>query len=201
MSSYSFANSNKPESHGTETGKMDRLKIGDQAPYFCLTGTDGLIHSLTNYTGSNCLVIVFTSNHCPYAKMYEGLLDAIHHRYHSLGVRILAVCSNDGNAFPEDSFENMKLKDFPYPYLHDESQVMAEAFGAEATPEIFAFDKNMILQYHGPVVENSNDNEKIAKSENNTQSTLELAINSILSGSPVKDPEVPLIGCSIKWSR
>jgi peroxiredoxin len=172
----------------------EALAIGDKAPYFCLPGTDGLIHSLSNHVGSPCLVVIFTSNHCPYAKTYEDLLVLLHKKYKGFGVDFIAICSNDGTAFPEDSFENMKNKDFPYPYLHDENQEVARAFGAEATPEVFVFDADQVLRYHGAIDNNPERTSKV------TENYLEDAINSILNGSAVSKPEAPLIGCSIKWS-
>lgn len=173
---------------------LDTLKIGDKAPYFCLPGTDGLIHSLSNHVGSPCFVVIFTGNHCPYAKKYEATLSALYRKFRAFGVDFIAICSNDGNAFPEDSFENMKEKDFPYPYLHDESQDVARAFGAQATPEVFVFDSEQVLRYHGAI---DNNPEGTGKT---TESYLEDAINSILNGAPVSRPEAPFIGCSIKWS-
>jgi peroxiredoxin len=173
---------------------LDTLRTGDKAPYFCLPGTDGLIHSLSNYVGSPCLVVIFTSNHCPYAKKYEALLSSLYKKFKPFGVDFIAICSNDGNAYPEDSFENMKLKNFPYPYLHDESQDVARAFGAQATPEAFVFDAEQTLRYHGAIDNNPEQSSK------DTEQYLENAIQSILNSSPVPKPEAPFIGCSIKWS-
>jgi peroxiredoxin len=177
-----------------DENSMDLLRIGDKAPYFCLPGTDGLIHSLSNHVGSPCFVIIFTSNHCPYAKSYETKLASLYKKYRPFGVDFIAICSNDGDAYPEDSFENMKQKNFPYPYLHDESQDVARAFGAQATPEVFVFDAEQTLRYHGAIDDNPEQNER------STQRHLEDAINAILNSSSVKLSEAPFIGCSIKWS-
>lgn len=171
----------------------DNLKIGEEAPYFCLAGTDDLIHSLSDYSSSKCLVVIFTGNHCPYAKKYEDRLSKLYNEFKPLGVEFVAICSNDGVAFPEDSFLNMKLKNFPYPYLHDESQNVAKAFGAQTTPEVFVFDSNFILRYHGAIDNNPDEMEK------ETAAFLENAISSILNGLEIKTPETNFIGCSIKY--
>jgi peroxiredoxin len=177
-----------------ESENMEILRIGDQAPYFCLGGTDGRIHSLSDYIGSPCLVVVFTSNHCPYARMYEERLTNLHSRFKPFGTEFVAICSNDGSSYPEDSFDKMRDKNFPYPYLHDESQIVARAFGAQATPEVFVFDSEHILRFHGAIDDNAEEPSKVVKSY------LAVAIESVLNCSAVPNPEVPMIGCSIKWN-
>lgn len=139
------------------------------------------------------MVVIFTSNHCPYAKLYEERIIAIAHEFHEQGVKFLAICSNDGQAFPEDSFENMKLKKYPFPYLHDDTQQVAKSFDAQATPEAFVFDSNQTLRYHG-AIDDSPETKSLAK-----KNFLNDAIVSVLKGEPVKTAKVPLIGCSIKW--
>lgn len=180
--------------NGINEDMIETLRIGDKAPYFCLPATDSLIYSLSDQIGAPCFAIIFTSNHCPYARKYESRLAHLSKKFKPFGVNFIAICSNDGNAYPEDSFENMKMKDFPYPYLHDETQDVARAFGAQATPEVFVFDSEHTLRYHG-AIDNNPD-----KLEKPTEHYLEDAINSILNSSAIVKPEAPFIGCSIKWS-
>lgn len=110
-----------------------------------------------------------------------------------MGVELIAICSNDGDAFPEDSFENMKLKDYPFPYLHDSDQLAAKAFDAQSTPEAFLFDADKTLRYHG-AIDDSPESKNLVNSH-----FLKDAVLSIIAGEQVKITEAPLIGCSIKW--
>lgn len=172
---------------------QQKFEIGESIPYFCMTATDEKIYSSNSFPEAACLVVIFTSNHCPYAKLYEERIISISKEFNDKGVKFLAICSNDGQAFPEDSFENMKLKKYPFPYLHDETQQVAKAFDAQATPEAFVFDSNQVLRYHG-AIDDSPETKSLVK-----RSYLNDAIVSVLKSEVVQTAEVPLIGCSIKW--
>ena len=158
-----------------------------------MTATDEKIYSSNSFPEAACLVIIFTSNHCPYAKLYEERIIACSKEFAEKNVQFLAICSNDGQAFPEDSFENMKLKKYPFPYLHDETQQVAKSFDAQATPEAFVFNSNLVLKYHG-AIDDSPETKSLVK-----KSYLKDAIVSVLKGETLTTTEVPLIGCSIKW--
>ena len=173
--------------------KRQKLEIGEPIPYFCMTATDEKIYSSNSFPEAACLVVIFTSNHCPYAKLYEERIVSTSREFAEKGVQFLAICSNDGQAFPEDCFENMKLKKYPFPYLHDETQQVAKSFDAQATPEAFVFDSNLALKYHG-AIDDSPETKSLIK-----KNFLTDAIVSVLKGEMLQTTEAPLIGCSIKW--
>jgi peroxiredoxin len=177
----------------SESPSIDKFRIGEKAPYFCLPSTDGKLYSLSSFENASCIVVIFTSNHCPYAKLYESRMISLYNELKVQNVEFLAICSNDGSAFPEDSFEQMKTKEFPFPYLHDETQIVAKSFDAQATPEVFVFDKNYILNYHGAIDDNPESLGFVKKH------LLRDAVTAVINNRPVETPEAPLIGCSIKW--
>lgn len=172
------------------------ISIGDGIPYFELGGVDDEIYTPESFTG-RVLVMIFTCNHCPYAQAYEDRLIRLQKYFSVQGVDFVAINSNDDSSYPEDSFlkmkERAKKKGFPYPYLRDKDQVIAQKFGAEVTPEAFVFDRNNTLQYHGRIDDNWRNPEGV---EDNT---LKNAISDLLSGATPKVQKAPTLGCSIKW--
>jgi peroxiredoxin len=173
------------------------LELGSQAPGFDLPGVDGKKISLAALADKQALCVVFTCNHCPYAQAYEGRLIALQAKIASRGGQVLAINSNDATGYPEDSFDNMKLrareKGFNFPYLQDETQAVAKAYGAVRTPHIFLFDAKRELAYVGRIDDCWDDASKVTAHE------LEDAIEDILSQRPVKVPETFAVGCTIKW--
>lgn len=173
------------------------LDLGEKAPYFSLPATDGKIYSLSDFVGVNALALVFTCNHCPYARAYEGRICTIAERYHEQGARLVAICSNDSDGYPEDRFERMVEKSqslgFKFPYLHDHSQIAARAYDAACTPEVFLFDRDHRLAYHGAIDDSWEDPSKV------TQPYLENAIEALLEGRRPDPALTPVLGCSIKW--
>jgi peroxiredoxin len=174
-----------------------RLELGSSAPYFSLKGTDGKIYSLEEFRDSKILVILFTCNHCPYAQAYEQRICTLAELYRPQGVQFVGICSNDSRGYPQDSYENMveksKALGFPFPYLHDETQITAKAYDAACTPEAYVFDSERKLRYHGRIDDNYRDPSHVTKAD------LADAIEAILDG---RRPEAALtgaIGCSIKW--
>ena len=176
----------------------NKLRIGDEAPDFRLPGVDGHTFSLDSFAGAEILVVMFTCNHCPYVQAYEDRLIAIQRDYADRAVRLVAINSNDAQGYPEDGFEQMVERareiGFNFPYLRDESQEAAGAFGAQCTPEIFVFDKQRLLHYHGRV----DDNWKYPEAAR--QHDLRDALDALLAGGPVAKPENRAIGCSLKWA-
>lgn len=170
-----------------------KFRTGENIPYFCLPATDGKIYSASSFHDVKCLVVIFTSNHCPYAKLYEERILEIHRDYKDLSLALVCICSNDGSAFPEDSFDNMKAKNYPFPYLHDETQTVAKAFDAQTTPEAYVFNQDRALVYHGAIDDNP-ENASLARNK-----YLREAINSVLGNSLPNITESHVIGCSIKW--
>ena len=176
----------------------DTLKIGSLAPDFNLPATDGKKYSLNTFTGKKALVVVFSCNHCPYVQAYEDRIIEIQKDY-SKDVQVIAISSNEDINYPEDSFENMKVraqtKKFNFPYLHDETQNIAKAYGATHTPEIFLFDKERKLVFHGKIDDNWQEPQSVKSKY------LRNAIDELLSGKQISVPETFTIGCTIKWRR
>jgi len=118
----------------------EKLKIGSLLPGFNLTGVDNKEYSQDYFTDYKILIVIFNCNHCPYVQAYEERVKAIVNDYKGKGVGLIAINSNDDIGYPEDSFENMKVrakeKNFNFPYLRDETQDTAKAFGATHTPEV-----------------------------------------------------------------
>lgn len=175
----------------------ENLQIGSTAPGFNLTGVDGKSYSLKNFSDKKALVILFSCNHCPYVQANEDRIKEIQKDYASKGIAVIAINSNDAVKYPEDSFENMKRRaeerGFNFIYLRDESQEAAKAFGATHTPEIFLFDEERKLRYHGKIDDNWQD-ASLAKNK-----YLRNAIDELLSGNEISMPETFSIGCTIKW--
>jgi peroxiredoxin len=175
------------------------LALGETAPYFSLKGTDGKLYTLQEFAKKPVLVVVFTCNHCPYAQAYEGRLVTLAKRYESEGVQFVAICSNDPSGYPEDDYEHMvarsKEMGFPFPYLHDVTQIAAKSYDAQCTPECYVFDHERKLRYHGRIDDNYKDPEAV------TSFDLRNALEAILAQTEPPAPLTPAIGCSIKWKR
>jgi peroxiredoxin len=176
---------------------MKKLSIGQRAPDFTLPGVDGHDRALASFKDKAVVVVVFTCNHCPYAQAYEDRLIAIQRDFAPKGVQLIAINSNDAAGYPEDSFDNMvkraQKKQFNFPYLRDETQRAARAYGAEYTPEAFVFNSRLELCYVGRVDDNWQHPEKVRSPD------LRQAIDAVLAGQPVENPVTHAIGCTIKW--
>ncbi len=172
------------------------LQIGSKAPEFNLKGTDGNYYSIKSFSGKKAFVVVFSCNHCPYVQAYEDRLISIQADYMS-DLQVITINSNDDVKYPEDSFEQMiersGFKKFNFPYLRDEDQLVAKKFGATHTPEIFLFDFEYKLVFHGKIDDNW-QNESIVKTK-----YLRTAIEELLAGKKISVPETFTIGCTIKW--
>jgi peroxiredoxin len=175
------------------------LKIGSAAPDFNLFAVDGKNYSLGSFSDKEILTIIFSCNHCPYVQAYEDRIKAIQNDYFKKSVQIIAINSNDASKYEEDSFESMKKrasdKIFNFPYLRDEEQSVAKAFDASHTPEVFVFDGERKLVYHGKIDDNWKEPEKI---RNNY---LKDVLDEVLAKEEVSVPETFSIGCTIKWKN
>lgn len=173
------------------------LQLGHPAPYFSLPATDGKIYSLSDFSDAAALIVVFTSNHCPYARAYEQRLCAFSDWCKERNAALVAICSNDGVLFPEDSFDQMIEKsrnlNFAFLYLQDESQSVARAYDAAATPEAYVFDSGKKLRYHGAIDDNHADADRVE------HHYLRDAVLAILDGLSPQPAQTPVLGCSIKW--
>ncbi len=177
---------------------MRKLRVGEKASDFKLPGVDGKNHTLFGENGGHkAIVVVFTCNHCPYAQAYEDRIIAIQQDYQAKGVQVIAINPNDASSYPEDSFERMKTraakKRFPYPYLRDELQMVARAYGAEYTPEVFLLDSTFTVRYNGRIDDSWNNPQAIKSHD------LRNALDELLAGKPVRNPLSHAIGCSVKW--
>ena len=167
-----------------------------EAPAFDLPGVDGRSHTLDEYGDAAVLVLVQYCNHCPYVRAWEDRLKAIQADYLGRGVRVVAIASNDADVYPEDSFEEMTRRaeheGFNFDYLHDADQAIARALGSERTPEVFLFDGQRRLAYHG-AIDDSRDEGSV------TQHHLRDALDAVLDGRSPAVTETPPVGCSVKW--
>jgi peroxiredoxin len=170
--------------------------LGAQAPQFDLPGVDGQNHTLDSYADTDALVLVQSCNHCPYVQAWEGRLSAIASDYADRGVRVVAVNSNDADSHPGDSFDEMQKRSreqgFTFDYLYDEPQAVAQALGAERTPEVFVYDRDRRLRYHGAIDDNRDETGV-------SQQYLRDALDAVLAGSDPAVAETPAVGCTVKW--
>jgi peroxiredoxin len=174
-------------------------KVGDKASDFNLKNTDGKYVSLRNYSEAKGFVVIFTCNHCPFAKAYQDRIIAINAKYKSLGYPVIAINPNDPALEPEDSFDNMvdlsNRKNFAFPYLLDEKQEIYRKYGARKTPHVFLLQKegnDLIVKYIGAIDDNSQDASKV------TNPWLANAIDNLLKGNDPDPSVTKAIGCSIK---
>ena len=168
------------------------------APEFDLPGVDGRRHALDDYADAAVLVLIQSCNHCPYVQAWEGRMNGIARDYAGRGVRVVAICSNDASSHPGDSFPEMvaraEAQGFAFDYLHDEDQSLARTLGSERTPEVFVFDRERRLAYHG-AIDDDRDGDAI------TQHYLRDALDAVLAGGTPALTDTPPVGCSVKWRR
>jgi peroxiredoxin len=184
------------------------LALGSPAPDFSLPGVDGQTHHLADYAASPILVVVFTCNHCPIAQMYEQRIQQLETDYRSRGVAVVGIQPNDPKALRideldssdiSDTLDEMKIrveyKHLRYPYLYDgETQSVARAYGPQATPHVFIFDKDRKLRYEGRM-DNSYRQELV-----NSQDARN-AIEALLANHEVPVKKTGVFGCSTKWQE
>ncbi len=182
--------------HSDETPKP----LGWPAADFDLKGVDGKRHRLADARGPNGLLVMFICNHCPYVK---GTIDDAVKDVRALaaeGIRAIAVMANDTTAYPDDSFPNMakfaQAHGFEFPYVIDESQAVAHAYGAVCTPDYFGFDKDLKLRYRGRLYETAG-----TKPVPGARRELLEAMRALARGGALASDQAPSIGCSIKWRR
>lgn len=175
----------------------NKLKIGSRAPGFSLPAADGKFYGLSSFADKKILIVIFSCNHCPYVQAYQQRIIDLQNEFEKDGVQIVAINSNDDTKYPEDSFEEMKKraeeKKFNFPYLRDETQEVAKAYGATHTPQIFLFDETRKLRYEGKIDDNWQEPDKVKSKY------LRDAILEVLNNKEVSVPETFSIGCTIKW--
>lgn len=174
--------------------------LGDAVADFRLKSVDGRTVSLADYRAQKGLIVVFMSNHCPFAKAYEDRIIALDRKFSSQGYPVLAIMPNDPTAYEEDAFENMKArardKGFSYTYTIDETQATARTFGAMRTPQVYVLKQTngqFILEYTGSIDDSPQDEASVQRRY------VDDAVSSLLAGRPVQSPITKPIGCAIKW--
>jgi peroxiredoxin len=184
------------------------LPVGSTAPAFTLPGVDGKVHKLSDYAGSPVLVIVFTCDHCPIAQVYEKRVEKLYEDYGKHGVAVVAIQGNDPKALTIDELDSSDLSDtladmkiryawkhLHYPYLYDgETQSVTRAYGPQATPHVFIFDKERRLRYEGRF----DNNYRIEKV---TTEDARNAVDALLDGTPIAVTHTAVFGCSTKWQE
>jgi peroxiredoxin len=162
-----------------------------------LPATDGNSYSLDDFSSSKVLVVFFTCNHCPYVIGSDENTRSIAERFSDKGVGFVAINSNSKNTYAEDSFEHMVVRmdefKFPWVYLHDEPQTVAEAYGALCTPHFFVFNEARELVYTGRAIDNPR-----AWEESTTHELVDV-LEDLLAGNSVDTPVTNPIGCNVKW--
>ncbi|MBW7901060.1 MAG: thioredoxin family protein [Rhodocyclaceae bacterium] len=172
--------------------------FGRPAPDFALPGTDGRLHSRDGCRGPNGLLVMFICNHCPYVKAVLDRLVRDAAELQALGVGVVAISSNDAAAYPEDAFPEMVRlaaeRAFPFPYLYDETQAAARAYGAVCTPDFFGFDAGLGLQYRGRL-----DDTGRGPARPDARRELVEAMRRVAAGEGGPREQAASIGCSLKW--
>jgi len=172
--------------------------FGKPAIDFDLLGVDGERWSLARSRGSRGLLVMFICNHCPYVKAVRERLVRDARELSPLGVNAVAIMSNDPADYPEDSYENMRriARDFsfPFPYLLDDSQAVAKAYGAVCTPDFFGYNAALALQYRGRL-----DASGKQAAPDNVRRELFEAMRQVAETGRGPEAQTPSVGCSIKW--
>lgn len=172
--------------------------LGKPCPDFLLPGVDDRTYALRDFAAARCLLVVFTCNHCPYARAVEDRIIALQREYSTGALQVVAICANDAVAYPDDArpklAERWREQRMPFPYLHDEAQTVARAFGAVCTPDFFLYDQDRALRYRGRLDDNWKEPDKVTRRE------LKEAIDALLADRRPAEAQQPSLGCSIKWT-
>jgi len=183
------------------TSPAEGLKVGDNARIFNLKNIDGSMVSLNSYNyATKGAIVIFTCNHCPVAKQYESRIIALNSKYQALGYPVIAINPTDANAIAEDSYENMqkhaKEAGFNFPYLWDQTEEIAHAYGATRTPHVFVLRKSgdaFSVKYIGAIDDNKDDASAVK------HQYVATAVDELIAGKPVSQNFTKAIGCGIKW--
>ena len=183
------------------TQSTNGYAVGDIATSFNLLNVNGEMVSPDSYPDAQGFIIVFTCNHCPFSVKYEDRIIDLHNSFAELGFPVIAIDPNDATAYPSDSYEGMQAraeeKGFNFPYLHDESQEIAKAYGATRTPHTFIVEKvdsDLIVRYIGAIDDNVDGSDV-------GEPYVANAVQSLLEGVVVENNSTKAVGCSIKWKK
>lgn len=174
------------------------LPLGTSAPNFSLPDTRGKAVSLADFEQAPALLVVFMCNHCPFVKHILNQFVELVKEYQAKGLAVVGINSNDVTSFPEDRPEVMakvaRQRGFTFAYLYDETQEAAKAYHAACTPDFFLFDQEGKLVYRGQM-----DDSRPGSNVPVTGTDLRAALDAVLTGKPVPEPQKPSMGCNIKW--
>lgn len=174
------------------------LPLGTAAPDFSLPDTAGRTVSLADFKDSPALLVIFMCNHCPYVQHVADGLAKLAKDYQQRGVAVVGINSNDTATHPEDSpakmADEVRQRGYTFPYLFDETQQVAKAYRAACTPDFFLFDSQRKLVYRGQM-----DDSRPQSGVPVTGQDLRRALDAVLAGAPVPEPQKPSLGCNIKW--
>ena len=176
------------------------LPLGTEVPAFQLPSLDGTVVSPEQFNEAPALLVAFICRHCPYVRHVREGFAQFTREYQPRGLAVVAIMSNDTGAFPEDGPDGMREEardgGYTFPYLYDESQEIAKAFRAACTPDLFLFSGDRRLVYRGQF-----DDSRPRNTVPVTGSDLRAAVDAVLAGAPVPEPQKSSIGCNIKWKR
>ena len=176
------------------------MPLGTTAPDFALPNIDGSTVSLEDFADARALLVMFICNHCPFVKLVRAELARLGKEYQDKGVGVVAIMSNDVANFPDDHPDKMaaeaRVVGYTFPYLYDESQEVAEAYGAACTPDFFVFDADRKLVYRGQL-----DDARPGNEQPITGGDLRAALDAVLEGKAVPETQKPSLGCNIKWKE
>jgi peroxiredoxin len=174
------------------------LNLGTEAPDFNLPDTEGQVRTLSEFTDSKGLLVIFMCNHCPYVKHIQHALAALADEYMDQGIAVVGISSNSIESHPQDGPEAMKEEaarvGYHFPYLYDASQEVAKAYRAACTPDIYLFDQQRKLVYRGQF-----DDSRPGNNLPVTGADLRAALDALLQGKPPLTGQKASIGCNIKW--
>ena len=169
-----------------------------RGPSFALKGTDGEIHSLESLKGAKGTAVIFTCNTCPFSQGYEARLIALANEYRPKAIGFVAINPNDARSVPGEAFDLMvaraKEKGYSFPYLADENQSAAAAYGAKVTPHVFLLDADGTLVYRGRVDDSLEEGKVKARD-------FKAALDALVAGQPIPVAATKAFGCSVKWAK
>lgn len=183
------------------------MALGSKAPDFSLREVGGNLVRLADFSQAEALVVLFICNHCPYVIHIAPALAKLAREYQERGVAFVAINSNDTDAYPADSFTNMKLekdnRGYTFPYLFDETQAVAHIYGAACTPDIYVFDQQRSLVYRGQFDDTRPNRISSGNYDSSVNpangSALAAALDLLLAGKDIPAEQYPSMGCNIKW--
>jgi peroxiredoxin len=175
------------------------VPLGSPCPDFRLPRVDGGTFGLADAAGAPALVVMFICNHCPYVQAIEDRLIALAREYEGRRVRFVGICANDPTDYPDDRPERLlarwREKQYGFPYLIDQTQAVARAFDAVCTPDLYVYDGDCRLAYHGRLDDSWKDERVVRRRE------LAAALDAVLAGRPPEATQSPSMGCSITWRK